>query len=96
MDERNKILNLYDTYKDLLTKNEQNYFELYYFDDLTFNEISEECNVSKSYVSKVLKNIQNKLESYEEKIKMYKIKEELKVISKDTKDKRITKLYDSL
>ena len=96
MEERDKILNLYDTYKELLSNNEQKYFELYYFNDLTFNEIGEECNVSKSYVSKILKKIQNKLEDYEEKINMYRIKEELKEIIKDTKDKRITKLYDSI
>jgi predicted DNA-binding protein YlxM (UPF0122 family) len=96
MQERDKILNLYDIYKDLLTTNEQNYFKLYYFKDLTFNEISEECSVSKSYVSKVIKNVVNKLNNYEDKINMYKIKEELKNIIKDTKDNRITKLYEKL
>ena len=41
MEEREYIISLYDYYKNLLTDKQREYFEDYYFDNLTMEEISE-------------------------------------------------------
>ena len=40
MDERLYLINLYDYYGDLLTQKQKDYFEEYYFNNLTLLEIS--------------------------------------------------------
>ena len=54
MEEREYIISLYDYYGDLLTEKQQQYFEEYYFENLTMDEISENDSVSKNAVSKQL------------------------------------------
>ena len=39
MKELNELILLYDYYKDLLTEVQRNYFEKYYFDNLSLAEI---------------------------------------------------------
>ena len=41
MIEREYILTLYETYNKLLTEREKNYFEYYYFEDYSMQEIAE-------------------------------------------------------
>ena len=45
MDERLYLINLYDYYGDLLTQKQKDYFEEYYFNNLTLLEISENYDV---------------------------------------------------
>ena len=54
MEEREYIISLYDYYGKLLTLKQQRYFEDYYFENLTMDEISENDNISKNAVSKQL------------------------------------------
>ena len=70
MNERIKYINLYDYYGELLTDKQKEYFEDYYFDNLTLAEISENKEVSRNAVHKQLKEIEKKLEFYEEKLKL--------------------------
>lgn len=63
---------LFDTYKELLTQKQQEYFVLYYYDDLTLSEIAENKNVSRNAVFDQIKKVINILEDYEEKLKVYK------------------------
>ncbi len=56
----------YDLYQGLLTNKEQVYFQEYYFDNLSFSEIAENHQISRSAVHKTLKNVLKKLELYEE------------------------------
>lgn len=70
MNERLKYINLYDYYGELLTEKQQEYFEDYYFENLTLAEISENKEVSRNAVHKQLKEIEKKLEFYEEKLKL--------------------------
>ena len=70
MDERSKLILLYDYYKDLLTDSQKGYFEKYYFDNLSLSEISENLKVSRNAVHKQLKAIEEKLNFYEEKLKL--------------------------
>ncbi|NLC47896.1 MAG: DNA-binding protein [Tenericutes bacterium] len=78
MDERNIILNLYEIYGQLLTDREKTYFEYYYFEDYSLTEIADIYSVSKSYVSKYLNKIINKLTKYEEVLKISKKNNKIK------------------
>lgn len=79
MDNRIYLIDLYDYYSELLTDKQKEYFEDYYFDNLSLSEISENNNISRNAIHKQLKDVVSKLESYEEKLMLYqkglKIKE---------------------
>ena len=66
MKEREYILTLYEIYKNLLNDREREYFENYYFEDYSLQEIADNFKVSKSYVGKFLNGIEDKLKNYEE------------------------------
>lgn len=80
MEEQLYLTNLYDYYKELLTEKQRDYFEEYYFNNLSLSEISENCGVSRNAVHKQLKEIENKLIEYEEKLKLYSKSIEIKRI----------------
>ena len=61
---------LYDFYSELLTEKQQQVFELYYFNDLSLNEIAEEMEVTAQAVSDLLKRTAKHLENYEEKLNL--------------------------
>ena len=71
---------LFDYYKDLFTKTKKDYFIDYYFNNLTQEEIAENYKVSKNAVSKTLKEVKEKLDYYEEKLKIYHNKEKIKTL----------------
>lgn len=91
MEEQLYLTNLYDYYKELLTKKQRDYFEEYYFNNLSLSEISENFCVSRNAIHKQLKEIENKLIEYEEKLKLYnksiEIKKILINIDEETKNK---------
>lgn len=68
---------LYDCYKKLLTKKQQDYFENYYFENLSLSEISDTYHVSRNAVYKQLQITIKKLIEYEEKLNLYKNKKEI-------------------
>lgn len=68
MDNQIYYINLYDYYKDLLTEKQKQYFEEYYFDNLSLSEISENEQISRNAVHKQIKDVEKKLEYYEEKL----------------------------
>lgn len=78
----NQILlcNLYDYYNELLTEKQRNYFEDYYFDNLTLSELSENYDISRNAIHKTLKEVSDKLLFYEEKLKLYEKSLEIKKI----------------
>ena len=84
MDKQDKLILLFDYYGDLLSESQKNYFESYYFDNLSLAEVSENNNVSRNAVSKDLKLTIEKLNSYEEKLGLMK------------KDKSLRKLVDKI
>lgn len=82
------LCDLYEYYKGLLTDKQQQYFEDYYFDNLTQEEIAENNNVSKNAVSKSLIEIDKKLEQYESILKLYDNKVKISnILSKEDLDK---------
>lgn len=62
---------LYDYYKELLTEKQRNYFEDYYFNDFSLQEIGENENVSRNAVFNQVKSVEEKLEEFESKLSLY-------------------------
>ncbi len=60
--------NLYDFYKDLLTTKQRDYFQKYYFDDLSLSEIAEHYHISRNAIYDQLQKVYLSLEKYEEKL----------------------------
>ena len=61
---------LYDLYSNFLTEKQKEYFKLYYFENLTLDEIADILKISKAGVSKQIKTSENQLKFYEEKLKL--------------------------
>ena len=96
MDERDYLIILYDFYSELLSDKQKEYFEDYYFNNLSLGEISENTMLSRNAIHKSIKSIEEKLYFYEEKLGLYKRREELFNIIKDLDDNiksRIEELY---
>ena len=62
---------LYDFYGELLNDKQREYFEDYYFNNLSLGEISENVGVSRNAVHKNIKSSEEKLYFYEEKLGLY-------------------------
>ena len=71
MDKRSNIIILYDYYKELLTEKQQIYFEGYYFENESLQELSEEYDVSRNAIHKQVKETEEKLQEYENKLGLY-------------------------
>ena len=80
MENREYLNSLFDIYKDLLTKTEQETFEYYYIEDLSLQEIADNKNISKSSVGKTLKSAIEKLEEYETILHNYETKTKIEEI----------------
>ena len=80
MEDRIYLIDLYDIYGELLDDKKREYFESYYFDNLSLGEISENLDVSRNAVHKQLKVVEDKLKFYEEKLCLYKRRKELKEV----------------
>lgn len=96
MNSREELINIYLIYKDLLTKKQQDYFKYYYFEDLSLSEISENMLVSKAFVGKTLKQIENKLNDLESTLKVNTLYNKIKEISENTTDKETKKELENL
>ncbi|RMC48987.1 YlxM family DNA-binding protein [Lactobacillus sp. ESL0228] len=71
--EKNEIIgDLYAYYGKLLTKNQQNYFEDYYYNDLSLSEIADNHQVSRQAVYDNLRRCRKLLQNYEDKLQMQK------------------------
>ena len=96
MESRNYIIILYDFYNTLFSDKQKLYFEEYYFNNLSLGEISDNYSLSRNDIHKIIKSMVEKLEYYEDKLKLYEKSIELTkiidVLDKDTKEK-ISKLY---
>ncbi|WP_302187354.1 YlxM family DNA-binding protein [uncultured Lactobacillus sp.] len=73
MDELNKteaLGDLYAMYGSLLTQGQQDYFEDYYYDDLSLGEIADNHRVSRQAVYDNLKRSSKALQKYEDKLSL--------------------------
>ena len=71
MEDREYLIILYDYYGELLSDMQREYFEEYYFDNLSLSEISENDGKSRNAIHKCIKSCCNKLYEYEDKLKLY-------------------------
>ena len=97
MEERNYLIILYDFYGELLSDKQKEYFEDYYFNNLSLGEISENTGYSRNAIHKNIKGSEEKLYFYEEKLGLYNKKKALDdiiddITEKDIKDK-LKELY---
>lgn len=90
------INNLYDYYQQLLTDKQRQYFEDYYFNNLSLSEISTNYGISRNAVHKQLKEVENKLCDYESKLKLYEKRMKLEKIINNIKDDRLKKELEKL
>lgn len=82
MKNRIYLIDLYDLYGNLLTEKQQQYFEDYYFSNLTLAEISENLNISRNAVHKQIKEAEDKLDYYENILQIYERNKQIKEILK--------------
>ena len=87
MDKQDKLILLFDYYGDLLSDSQRNYFESYYFDNLSLSEIGENYNVSRNAVSKDLKLASEKLNNFEDKLKIISRDDKLRKLASKIEDK---------
>ncbi len=78
---------LYDYYGSLLTDKQKSYYEDYYFNDLSLSEIAENNNVSRNAVHNQLKIVIEKLEFYENNLKLYEKSKKIGTILKRLDEK---------
>lgn len=72
IEQREELIELYDLYYNLLTEKQREYFEEYYFDDLSIGEIASNHNISRNGVHDQLKRVIANLEDYETKLGLSK------------------------
>ena len=88
---------LYDLYSSLLTEKQRQYFEDYYFQNLSLSEMAENFDVSRNAIFKQLKITKEKLDQFEKALKLYeKNKKILKVIHSINDEKIKKELEDIL
>lgn len=63
---------LYDFYGSLLTDKQRDYFENYYFNNLSLGEMAENYRVSRNAIHKQLKIVEERLKYYEENLELLK------------------------
>ncbi len=83
------MIMLYDFYGELLSDKQREYFEEYYFDNLSLGEISSNLNVSRNAVHKSILLVEEKLKFYEEKLRLFHKTNIIHDIIKEIKDDKI-------
>lgn len=86
--------NLYDYYGELLTVKQQQYFEDYYWNNLTLSEIAENNNISRNAIHKQLKETVEKLNFYEEKLKLYQKRSQIKELINGLDQEKQSQIMD--
>lgn len=85
--------NLYDYYQGLLTEKQRQYFIDYYCYDLSLSEMAENYEISRNAIFKQLKQVEKKLDLYEETLQCFQKKQEvLKLVKEESLRKRIEEI----
>lgn len=95
-EQRMRLGRLFDIYGGLLTDKQKLCLRLYFYDDLSLSEISEELGVSRQAVHDLLKRVEQILERYEKTLGILAKEEELHqqlhtvlgLLAEDDKSKR--------
>lgn len=78
------LTELFDLYGELFTEKQKQYFIDYYFNNYTLQEISENYQVTRNAVHKSLKETEEKLIFYEEKLNILKKNKKILEYLKDS------------
>lgn len=87
---------LYDIYSLLLTDKQREYFEDYYFENLSFSEMAENYGVSRNAIFKQIKITKEKLDEFESALKLYSKKQKLLNIMERVEDKKLKEELEEL
>lgn len=96
MEKREELIILYDYYGELLSEDNRKYFEDYYFDNLSLQEIKEIYGISRNAVHKHIKSAEEKLEFYENKLRLYEKDKEVKKALDSIHDEKIRKIVEKI
>ncbi len=96
MESRIYISDLYDLYGELLTDKQKEYFEEYYFDNLTLQEIGENHGISRNAIHKQIKETEEKLMHFEEVLNLYNKNKRIKEICNNLDEDIKNKILDIL
>ena len=96
MEKREYLLTLYEIYNKLLNDKEKEYFELYYYEDLSLQEIADNNEVSKAYVGKYINSIEKKIIDYENLLNINEKNNKIKYLIKDLDNELKSKLMELL
>ena len=96
MEDREYLIILYDYYGELLNDMQREYFEQYYFDNLSLAEISENDGKSRNAIHKCIKSSSLKLYEYEDKLKLYEKGKKLEEIIDKISDNNIKEMLREL
>ncbi len=88
--------NLYDLYGCLLTEKQKQYFEDYYFHNLSFSEMADNYGVSRNAVFKQVHTVILKLDEYEDKLGLFEKKQKLEGILLKTDNPFIKEQLETL
>ena len=78
-----RINNLLDLYKDLLTNKQQEVMDMYFLYDLSLSEIAEDTNTTRAAVFDLIKRTTKTLENYETKLHLLEKREKILDIIKN-------------
>ena len=96
MQKREYVLELYEIYNKLLTEVERKYFEYYYFEDYTMQEIADALKVTKSNVAKTIQKIEVKLSKYETYLNNYEKRNKIKNLISKISDESLKKQIEEI
>ena len=107
MEEKVKISMLCQLYGKLLTKKQFEFIDDYYNNDLSLSEIAENHKITRQAVRDIIKKGEKKLFEYEEKLmfmkrtlnqekRIEKALSELTKIQKDSSDKQVASVLESI
>lgn len=96
MEKRDYYIILYDFYSSLFSDQQKEFFEDYYFNNLSLSEISENIGISRNAIHKRIKLIEKKLLFYEESLALYKKSLKLNEVIDKITDENIKKMLEGL
>ena len=96
MDEVVYFNELYDLYGELLTDKQREYFEEYYFNNMSYGEMAEDFDVSRNAAFKQVHIVTDKLIEYEEKLHLLDKKSKMLELIEKIDDKKIKEELEKL
>ena len=87
---------LYDLYGSLLTEKQREYFEDYYFHNLSYAEMADNYDVSRNAMFKQVHIVVEKLKEYEEALQLFKKKMILLELAEKVSDKKVKETLENI